>query len=514
MLYCDVADQPCFGISMYWEMYFQTMLMDYIGTCLYFYHGHLLKGGRVSNVLLGLFNSVIATDTNQFTYLINEGVPERLGEGDLHDASFDEYAQSVTLTDFETGAKASATYTLTVYPTTMMFEEYSSGTPLAVCLGFLGVIAFCAVLFMLYDVLIRQESHRRKVILEMKRAFVRFISHEIRTPLNTVCLGLELLQSELADQKKTIAAKETTEKVDFLEEVTTDIHENAQSAVSVLNDLLNYDKIESHTLKIETAPVDIWTLVQKVVKSFQIQASNKKVSLDLIIDRGDCDLRVIGDDIRLTQVLRNIISNALKFTPAEGNVKVTAKYLPNGLPDAKPVQLSSSDISQLYLNPRFGSVVISVQDNGEGLSEDQLSELFKEGVQVSRFFFRTVCAFFCLLTDSFLFNYVQFNVNKLQHGGGSGLGLSIAKGIVEKHSGTIAATSEGLGQGTTFIVELPLHGPCDDCGDGFKAQAGAAQKTASTNNSTQKTLSIDNSTQKSLNQGPVKRRILVVEVSI
>lgn len=79
-----------------------------------------------------------------------------------------------------TGASASTSYTLTVYPTQGMFDQFSTKSPLAVALGLIGVIAICTSIFFIYDTLMRHESRHRKMILEMKRRFIRFLSHEIR----------------------------------------------------------------------------------------------------------------------------------------------------------------------------------------------------------------------------------------------------------------------------------------------------------------------------------------------
>jgi CheY-like chemotaxis protein len=137
---------------------------------------------------------------------------------------------------------------------------------------------------------------------------------------------------------------------------------------------------------------------------------------------------MIGDDVRLSQVFRNVISNALKFTPPDGTIEVTASHVKNGLPGAKPIE---GEEEFCITHPRAGSIRIAVKDSGVGLTKDQLQQLFGEGV--------------------------QFDANRLQHGGGSGLGLNIAKGLVEQHQGTIRAESEGNGHGTTFIIELPLY---------------------------------------------------------
>jgi signal transduction histidine kinase/CheY-like chemotaxis protein len=439
---------------------------------------------------------VISTDTESFTYEIREGGPELIGPGDLHDKAYDSFAHSVILNDIETNAAASATYTLTVYPTDEMLNTFQSKSPLAVAIGFFAVISTCAILFFLYDFLMRHEAHQRKMILEVKRRFVRFISHEIRTPLNTVCMGLELLESELQDagNNDTLEVIDQNENMTeedraFWHSVTIDIKENAHIAVTVLNDLLHYDKIETGTLKLELGKVPIWDFVATAVAHFQLQAVNKKVELKLDIEKpkprnladaesGEPDysnrLNVIGDDMRLGQVIRNVISNALKFTPAEGTIEVTTLYVQKGLPDSEPLRNDDGELECIY--PRAGSIQIRVKDEGVGLEKDQLEMLFSEGI--------------------------QFNANQLQHGGGSGLGLAIAEGVVFQHGGTITAESDGRGKGSTFIVELPL----------YEYPIEEAKQQEDDKGSTTNTASL---TLTSSQQEPVfkPRRILVVEDS-
>jgi signal transduction histidine kinase len=127
-------------------------------------------------------------------------------------------------------------------------------------------------------------------------------------------------------------------------------------------------------------------------------------------------------------VLRNLLSNSLKFTEKTGAVTVTAEYLPDGLPGAVIPPAPRCLLGAACA--RAGAMRITVVDDGAGLSPAQLNDICKEGV--------------------------QFNANTLQAGGGSGLGLFIGKGIVEQHGGTMRVSSEGLGVGSTFLIELPL----------------------------------------------------------
>jgi signal transduction histidine kinase len=474
------------GTSIHWEDVLTNVVPDYVN-------------GLVC---------VVSTDTSAFTFKIRNGKPELVGEGDLHDRAYTSFGNSVILNDFETFSATSAVYTLTVYPTTEIFDAFSTKSPTTVALGFAGVIAGVACLFFGYDYLVRREAKQRNTILEMKRRFVRFISHEIRTPLNTVCMGLELLQSELKPRKRKGADVSSTgqvadvsstgqvadEDIGFWLNVTEEINENAHVAVEILNDLLNYDKLETGTLELENEPVLIWDLIEKTFNQFGIQAVNGKIDFKLEMERPsgaflpDLEIgpdsvdpyNVIGDRIRLSEVIRNVLSNALKFTPEDGTIQVTATYVPNGLPNAKPTAV---DGEEGPLRERAGSIQVCVKDSGVGLSTEQLSLLFSEGV--------------------------QFDANRLQHGGGSGLGLNIAKGLVEQHHGLIYAESKGIGDGTTFTIELPLYSFLEEDLERFVDRDSTANSTAHTAyNSTSEFSSIDAEDFKL-----VTRRLLVAEDS-
>lgn len=360
-------------------------------------------------------------------------------QGDLHDRNYDKYARSGILNEIQTDASLSTVYNLTLYPSSRMLDEFQTKSPIGVSLGFVAVLLCSTSLFFLYDFFMRHESQQRKIILEVKRRFVRFVSHEIRTPLNTVCLGLELLQAELKSGCKNESNREDngkkhptvcTQSRDFINNnggsligtesnnaqsstgydneirvrwlsLSDDILENANNAVGILNDLLDYDKIEQETFKLEIGTVNIWKLVRVTVSSFKIQADKRNMSLlltlgDLSPRRVDDEevgvkpslarLHVIGDDTRLRHVIRNVISNSLKFSPENtGVIHVTMSYNPLGLPNAEAPKedimqkVATSKLACSY--PRMGSIVIRVHDNGVGMTPEQVSRLFKEGVQ-------------------------------------------------------------------------------------------------------------------------------------
>jgi signal transduction histidine kinase len=276
------------------------------------------------------------------------------GEGDVHETAYDGYKQSITLIGTGLFSKDSATYTLSLYPSKELFEVNSTKNPLVATVGAVFIILFTSILFMLYDYFVRQEFNSKKDLLEAKRQFMRFVSHEVRTPLNSVCMGLMLLQEEI---ERAVCIQTNHDKINALEslgpeevasspaiaitqdiedwlQLTSEIYINTQASIDVLNDLLNYDKIEMGLLQLDLTVIPIWNLIERTTSEFNIAAAQKKihflVDLNPLLQTGSPvdasmttvkkpkDCKVVGDAIRLTQVLRNLISNALKFTAEHG----------------------------------------------------------------------------------------------------------------------------------------------------------------------------------------------------
>ncbi len=175
---------------------------------------------------------------------------------------------------------------------------------------------------------------------------------------------------------------------------------NTDRLGSLINDLLDVNQIDSQRLEIRTQPTDLVALLQDVAKTFRSMAEAKGLDLQVQIDRLPT---ITGDGPRLVQVFSNLVSNAIKYTPS-GEVGIRARVAQNG-------------------------VEVIVHDSGIGLSSDEQGQLFTK-------FFRARNP---IVTES----------------GGTGLGLVIAKGIIEKHHGTIEVASV-VGEGTRFRVVLPL----------------------------------------------------------
>jgi CheY-like chemotaxis protein len=219
----------------------------------------------------------------------------------------------------------------------------------------------------------------------------------------------------------------------------------ADIATSTLNDLLMFDKIETGMLEINTAECSMHEFITSCVKPFTLLASSDKITLtntftdartkissrdEYDIERGQAIQRGVMvkiDKYKMQQVVRNFLTNALKFTHEGGRVAVNVT-----LKDGSPSNLKDN----IYSSNSPPIVRVEVVDNGPGISAENLPKLFGQ--------------------------YVQFDANKLQEGRGSGLGLWLSKSIVELHGGVIGANSDGHGKGSCFYFELAVSQLCEE----------------------------------------------------
>ncbi len=235
---------------------------------------------------------------------------------------------------------------------------------------------------------IGRDITERKELEKLKSGFVSTVSHELRTTLTSIKGYVDLV---LAGDTGPL----TPEQKEFL----TIVSQNTSRLTALINDLLEIERLESGRIEFEFTELNLEEVLQNVARSLQVNAEQKGLEFVTEIASG---LKVRGDRDRLTQVFLNLVSNAIKYTPA-GTVELKAYR-------------------------EDDTVVVAVRDTGIGLSESDMRKLFQK-------FFRS---------DN---PYVR-------KAGGTGLGLSIAKAIVERHNGTITVTSQ-LGQGSTFTVRLP-----------------------------------------------------------
>ncbi len=224
----------------------------------------------------------------------------------------------------------------------------------------------------------------------LKDEFLATLSHELRTPLNAIIGWSHFLRSAALDEGTRQRALETIER-------------NARQQAQIVSDLLDVSRIVLGQVRVERSPIELGAVLREAVDSLRCAAQAKQ--LDLRLDTGSEPMTVAGDRARFHQIMWNLISNAIKFTPLEGRVEVA-------------------------LSRDGGSSVIRVSDTGQGISPEFLPFIFEP--------------------------FRQADGSSTRSHGGLGIGLAIVRHLVELHGGTIEVASPGPHQGTTFEIRLPL----------------------------------------------------------
>jgi signal transduction histidine kinase len=226
----------------------------------------------------------------------------------------------------------------------------------------------------------------------MKDELVALVSHELRNPLSTIIAYTEMLldDPDLVGDHRHLAAV---------------IERHGTHMNGLVDDLLEMARLESGKISIDPRPVPLSRLVRESTDDRRSAADAKRLTLTVDVPR---HLPVFADPARLRQVLDNLVSNAIKYTPAGGTVAIAARR-------------------EEALEPPV--TVVTVTDTGIGVPPEQYPHLFDR-------FFRAS-------------NAVSAGIK------GTGLGLAITKAIIEAHAGSIAAAPAGPGGGTTFTLTLP-----------------------------------------------------------
>jgi two-component system, sensor histidine kinase and response regulator len=260
-----------------------------------------------------------------------------------------------------------------------------------------GAVDYIIKPFQVAEVLARVESQimlarQRQQILalsDLKDQLIRTVSHDLKNPIHIV-MGYAALMMEPVGMDQ-----------DQMIEMSTQIFNSAEKMFTLVTNLLDLTQIEDG-IKLNLQPLDLREIMGDLMNEFHFQAEQKQITLEFAVG---ADLPPVpADAIRLRQVFSNLISNALKYTPAGGTVQVSAQAEDN-------------------------QMVITVSDNGLGIPSEALPNLFDK--------------------------FYRVNTTEHKEQEGTGLGLSIAQAIVQEHNGQIQVQSED-GAGSAFNVILPL----------------------------------------------------------
>ncbi|HKQ78043.1 MAG TPA: PAS domain S-box protein [Blastocatellia bacterium] len=259
----------------------------------------------------------------------------------------------------------------------------------------------------------RQARRQAEEANRSKDEFLAVVSHELRSPLNAMLGYAVLLRHGGLDAKKAKEAAEVIER-------------SGKAQAQLIDDLLDTARIISGKLRLDIGPTDLVAVIEDAVQTIHSAANAKGLSLltDLSPEVG----QITGDPIRLQQIVWNLLTNAVKFTPQGGQVQVRLERI----------------------DPH---ICITVSDTGRGIPAEFLPYVFDR--------------------------FRQADTSSARRYGGLGLGLALVKYLVELHGGTIEAISEGEGRGTTFKILLPVRAiatPVGEAGGGAVTVQGLTQE--------------------------------------
>jgi PAS domain S-box-containing protein len=228
-----------------------------------------------------------------------------------------------------------------------------------------------------------------------KSYFLSKMSHEMRTPMNAI-IGMTKIAENSYDVEK-------------LKYCLATIEQSSKQLLGLINDVLDMSKIEAGKFELQNFELSIEEILKEICNIVLEQAERKNIKLNAFLDKNAC-ANYIGDNLRLSQVITNLVSNAIKFTPEGGDVSITAQ--------------------ETQRNDKSSSLRFIIADTGIGIKEEQLGKLFNA--------------------------FEQADATISKRFGGTGLGLVISKSIIEKMNGKIWVESE-FGKGSSFIFEIELE---------------------------------------------------------
>jgi len=221
------------------------------------------------------------------------------------------------------------------------------------------------------------------------------MSHELRTPLNAIIGFSQVLQESYFGR--------LNEKQG---ECVEDILASGQHLLSLINEILDLSKIEAGKAELELGPVNVKSLLENSLFIIKEKANRHNLNLSTNIAENLTELEILADERRLKQVIFNLLSNAAKFTPDGGEISLSAEK-------------------------RNGGIAISIADSGIGIERKYHEKIFE--------------------------GFFQIQNSLVDKTPGTGLGLSLARRLVELHGGHIWVESEGAGKGSRFVFTLPIN---------------------------------------------------------
>ena len=285
-----------------------------------------------------------------------------------------------------------------------------SGSWLIICWGAiyqnyaLPVAAPILVLGLTESFIVFTDRLRSGALLQARNEFLGTMSHELRTPLNAIIGVSEMMQETHLDPRQ--------------REFSETIHNSSQALLALINDVLDFSKIESGRLVLEEHPVNLRNSVEESLDIVATRATTKSLDLVYMIDPSTPPV-IISDPIRLRQILLNLLSNAVKFTD-QGEVALVVQIAPSddlGAPITRWTHPSEQSVLLLF----------AVRDTGIGIPADRMAQIFEP--------------------------FRQATTSTTRKYGGTGLGLTISKRLAETMGGCLWVESE-LGQGSTFFFTM------------------------------------------------------------
>jgi PAS domain S-box-containing protein len=252
-----------------------------------------------------------------------------------------------------------------------------------------------------------EANEKLKRANQIKAEFLTTLSHELRTPLNAILGWVQILKDE--------------PKADDVAQAVPIIERNVRAQSQMIEDLLDMSRIEAGKIKLDIQQIDLAAVVGAGIDSVRPAAEAKQIRLTSAFS--SVSGTVLGDQDRLQQIIWNLLTNAIKFTPRKGRIHIGIQRVNSG-------------------------VEVSVTDTGQGIATDFLGHVFDR--------------------------FRQGDGTTTRRYGGLGLGLSIVKQLTELHGGNVRVSSDGVGRGATFTVCLPLQSVHDEAEDAAEARRNAA----------------------------------------